>query len=744
MRKTFLFSVLFFLASLLLPAQQAKRVYVTLDVSGSMTGNKYALANYTTQMIVTLCDVDDEVFMIVYGDDKCLSKEKDPLKVIQKPMDDLKFSLFAGGESQFQDIQGFIKVYKPSQDKQNWLFIIGDGMWATEGYPKDCEKFKKIVKKGDLNVCYLQTCDNLNAHTDFTQFVETLGVVDIGKSDLNPKTIKDGSDHFAKKILGFSEVSLKTKKSSDKCLTIKAELPLTEFVLVYQEETPPEALPNISSVIVDGKELNVVLKGTPTTIPLDPYAIKLSGRVWRVKSTDPIKAGTEIEVCFDKSIKLENVNIYPLVKDIEFCGVGFTPVGQQLQQVNSNTFSICEKENKAKVRVELSKASTGNLPEELLKKTNVVVRANNKEYKANYKDGGFECEIDLIDEETQYYAECDCPGYFHRVTPITTIVKTECDSKPQNYNVVEKPKTELPSVTFQYLKERSIRGVFTDEGDGKTLDPKKFDIEVEVENGFLYEDPKVTFDGDTIVIDIRPKGDWCECLFPENLDFRIVSTPKEGAFEDEDKQYSKTVHPFNIKVEKERSWLSRCFWVLVTIGCLLLFIFYLRALLRKRRFKKSAKIKNTYMELKAGVQRESSLQDGMRLREKGFFPWFKRWLAPFPDERRTQFWQTPEAGSITFVAGRSKETVDVVHSSFDEHKLHMDTYDPNDEDDKKRKLLEMGTIRVYVQRQYKGRLEYDSGSRDDEKYYRIALIVLMLASIASAVVLTVLMIKSFM
>ena len=68
-----------------LPAQQAKRVYITLDVSGSMSGNKYVLANYTTQMIVTLCDDEDDVTMFIYGENRKLLDEKNPLSIIQCP-----------------------------------------------------------------------------------------------------------------------------------------------------------------------------------------------------------------------------------------------------------------------------------------------------------------------------------------------------------------------------------------------------------------------------------------------------------------------------------------------------------------------------------------------------------------------------------------------------------------------------------------------------------------------------------
>ena len=245
-----IFSVfLFIFLTLSLSAQESKRVYITLDVSGSMNGNKYALANYTTQMIVTLCDDDDEVYMIVYGVEECLSKNNSPLKLIQKPISNIKFGNPKSTSSEFEDIICFNNVYKPSDNKQNWLFIIGDGDWwysptLTTKYKKDKDRFREIIKKGSLNVCYLQTEHTLDKVTDFTKFADSLGIVDIRKSDINPSTIKDGCNYFARKILGFSELSLKVKKSGQKCINIKAELPLKGFYLVYQDEVKPNQLPN--------------------------------------------------------------------------------------------------------------------------------------------------------------------------------------------------------------------------------------------------------------------------------------------------------------------------------------------------------------------------------------------------------------------------------------------------------------------------------------------------------------------
>lgn len=736
-------------------SRQSKRVYITLDVSGSMTGDKYVLANYTTQMIVTLCDDDDEVHMLLYGVEKCLSKENNPLELLHKPMGTIKFAPFPTSSSstfystEFGDIRGFNSIYSPSESKQDWLFVIGDGYWSTDAevFSADREAFEKNVKNGHLNVCYLQTCHKLDEYTDFTKFVETLGVVDIGKSDINPSTIIKGCDHFAKKIMGFSEVSLKKKKLGQKCISLKAELPITEFILVYQDQTKPDKLPDIDKASVDGNNLKVKLKGTPTTIPVKTQASEatLSGNVWRVKANKPIPANSKIEVCFDKAIDLDKISIYPIVKNVEFDGTCVAPVGTKMKKLKDNTFSICRDENTATVRIELTEASKENLPEALLKKTTVVVKANNKEYKAKYKNDGFECEIELINEETSYYAECDCPGYFKRVTPITTIVKGDCEPAIKEMTVVERPAIEFPATTFTTLKANPIRATLIEEGTYNTLDPGKFDFTIEVENEFLYDKPRILFDHDTIVLDIRPKGEWCECLFPDTVKIKVISTPKEGAFEDENKQFNQTVHPIKFKLEKDRPWFSRCLWVLLAIAGLGLFLFYLWGLMKKNRFKKSGRIKERHLELHGSQWVMTDWKQGRRLREKGFAAWVNRWLVPFRDERNTLSWTSapPYAGSITFVAAELKNKVYMTRESFNAQKMRMASFDPNNKNDK-RKLIKVDPISIYKDGSCCGELKYDSGKRDDEKYYRIVLWILILADIVAIVSLVALMIRSFL
>ena len=252
--------------------------------------------------------------------------------------------------------------------------------------------------------------------------------------------------------------------------------------------------------------------------------------------------------------------------------------------------------------------------------------------------------------------------------------------------------------------------------------------------------------GDTVLIDIRPKGEWCECLFPEDLNIKVTSTPKSGASFGDDKQYMGTEHPIHINVLKNRTWFSRCLWVLLTIMGLSLLIVYFVMLLRKNRFKKYARIKHTYMELIGSIRRESDEQEGFRLRRKGFLAWVNRWLVPFPDEKRTEQINTPPAGSMTFVAADSREYVNFTRASFDPDKMEMGDYDmENDEvDGKKPELIEMtDPIRITEKKRYEGQLIFDPGFKNDERGYRTFIGALILICAASIVTLLVLMIKSF-
>ena len=746
--KRVLLTIAFLLSVLALSARQDKRVYITLDVSGSMTGDKYALANYTAQMLVTLCDDNDEIRLIIAGKENSLSRTGDGLRSLQHPINRIPLIPF-GADTDFEinDIIVFNRTYRPSKTKQDWIFIIGDGIWDYDArFDPAVKDFAKIVEKGDLNVCYLQTGSSLVENNGFTQFLETLGVADIGKSSVDPNSIRSGCDRFARKILGFSDVPLAINKTGSRSITLKTELPVLGFYLVYQDEVDPKNLPNLEKVSADGQTLQTEHRGTPTTIPTKDsrVSVDLSGNVWKVSSRDPLPVGTEIEAVFDRDVDPANILVYPIVDNVEFGAIGLLPGGKQLKQVDSHTFTICRDESTAWVRTELTEKTKEALPETVLKDTKVIVKANNKEYEAKYKNGGFECEIDLVEDETQYYAEAEYPGYFKRVTPIMTITKAECSSpSPKDLPVNQLEDLDIGVVPFRDLRDGSITFTILDSKSKEVLDPDLFDIQLKTENDYLYDELIVDVqDDNTITVKARPKGNWCECFFPDSLKLTLVSTPKEDAYKEYGKNYEQSKKTIRMKILKDRPWLLRCWWVIMTIIGLLLLFFYLSAMQRKRRFKKSAMVSPTYYDYR-GRKIE---QSGFPLRKNGFKAWLARWFWP-GSEQNTLYWSKPNVSSLKFIASDSFDAVLLPkEGNIDPTTMTISGYNPKKDTTPKEpiKLGNKGRITVTAPNgKDDGYLTFTSGNEAGGSGYRLLLGILRIASLIAVAVLLFLTVRSF-
>lgn len=745
---------LFVLLSFSLAAQQAKQVYITLDVSGSMYGAKYELANYTTQMIVSLCEKNDDVYFVIGGNVYNLTSYSNPLSFLQQPIKTIDLSA-----TENADIIKFCKVYKPSSKKQNWLFVIGDGDWDYPNCPSSFSVgttlLRTIVENNTLNVCYLQTGESLGERNPFTDFASSLDVVDIRKSDINPVTIELECDHFARKILGFSNVSLGLKKGEPHEVTFSLKLPVSEFLIVYQDETSPNYLPNIRQVSANGQSLHCQLKGTPSTEKLSPLFgtmeyyywrshVSLSGKVWKVKSSSPIPVGQSVTVSFDKDVDLNNVRIYPICKNIttkDFIPVPIS-IDRQLEDLHSGTYAICREKDKATIIISLSENAEKTIPEELLKNSKVKVLANNTKYTASYENGHFTCDIKLKSDKTPYNAEIDIPGYLHLTTPFQTIEKTDkCEEEKEieKDNTVDTVLPPVPIGEVQFQQHMVLKFTLSDKKSKKLLNPNDFDLGVTLENSFLFEDPKITVRGDTIYLFIDTKADWCECLLPKELKGNITASPKKGIVFENGKVYSRAIQPFQANLKRD-TWLARCKWALCVIGGLIILIIYLRMLLRKNRFKKNAMI-NPYSWSK--IKDEYIPMGGYRLRKKGFAAWFSRWFLPF-DEKRSIAMNTPLA-NFTFTATESRSRIKFPKSDFNQDTMIVTGYDPAfaKKKDTHIKLPDGGTIELLKNDGSKdGKLQFVAGKKNDEGFYHFLLGLFVLADTAAIVFLFYLMIKA--
>ena len=183
-----------------------------------------------------------------------------------------------------------------------------------------------------------------------------------------------------------------------------------------------------------------------------------------------------------------------------------------------------------------------------------------------------------------------------------------------------------------------------------------------------------------------------------------------------------------------------CQWILYLIGGLFLFIFYLRLMLRKKRFKKNAMINPSAW---SKTKDEYIPMGGYLLRKKGFAAWFSRWFLPF-DEKRSISMNTPLT-NFTFIATESRSRIQFSKSDFNQDTMIVTGYDPAHakKKDTHIKLSDGGVIELLKSDGSKdGKLQFVAGKKNDEGGYQFFLGVLIVLALAAIGILIYLMIKA--
>lgn len=416
--------------------------------------------------------------------------------------------------------------------------------------------------------------------------------------------------------------------------------------------------------------------------------------------------------------------------------VMITPSPKGLRQVDDRTSAICLYDDKALVTVELEGEGNFTLSKQSLKKTQVLVYANGRTYNAKLVGEAFECEIDIEQDTTSYYAVVECPDpEFKLQTEQHFIVRTnDCD--PGRIPMTYGETIHAGGVDLADLKrgDTPVDVVFSDKEGYRDVNLDDYNVEVENESLFVEE---VTVGKKDNILQLTPKlrGDWCDCFLPDSLSFRVTLLPKDP------KSGAKPIEmPVVIGVERHSSWMSRCSWVLMAIGALLILFLYLRSIFRKRRFKKHAMVTPVYYDRYGEEVDDGS---GQRLRKTGLAAWFARWFLP-GTEKRTLSFESPEAGSLKFIASESVEMVEMPKACIDRETMEVDGYDPDTDREPSRpiKLGANAKINVIKSNGTKdGYLYFTPGRARDGGGYRLFLGILMFVDIAAIIVLILLMIR---
>ena len=316
----------------------------------------------------------------------------------------------------------------------------------------------------------------------------------------------------------------------------------------------------------------------------------------------------------------------------------------------------------------------------------------------------------------------------------------EDDQAVQTYTRTDTlPAVELRGITLQQLKrDVNVGGVLKDPGS-LTINPTRYDVTAESDYDYLFDGIDAMVVGDSILLHFRPRNEWCDCFVPKKLRVNVVLVPNF----DEGDGAARVVIPVVVPVDKEGTWLSRCLWVLLSCGGLLVLIFYLMLLLRKNRFKKNAMVTPIYFNY---YGKPIDDQGGTLLRKKGLIAWFARWFLP-GDERATLQWDSPSA-TISFVAADSNDVVNLPkRGNIDTRDISISGYDPKRDTAPEQPYMLGTNGRINIKKSdgsKAGHLIFTSGDRNDGVAYRLLLIILIGVSALAILVLLLLMVRGLM
>ena len=736
-------------------AQKPKRIYITLDVSESMAGNKYVMANYAAQIISVFAGEDDAVTLYYFGQAQDLSS-------VLKPFENLD-SRKKRTYNEISDLTRFLNDYRPNPGYEDWLFIIGDGDWSMQkgGYDSKTEfdatwtRIESCPWFGDgrLNVCYLQTSDNTDDQTVFTDKLTALKsspghpTIDIRKSDDSAESVLGNCLYFANRILGFSVESIVITQAGSQCVTFKSEFPLDRFVLMYQSVTKGKL--DIDSVHFGQETVpagDILLKGNPSTEPLlKGNGPLLNGAVWEVRYPQGIPANEEIQVCFSQEMTAADLKLYPYV-DVSLQMTPYTEAMDALLPAGPSLFKMSDQEERVLVKLRATDKHGNKFPPPLMQKMDVKLSVGGTDFPASFSpvDTTFQVVLEMPKDTLSYFSRVESPGYFSRITPNQTVLKSADLRPPEQVSLITLPEQSFSSVRFDSLIDGNAFGGQVADSLFNVLIPfGAFDEQTVSDlNNYSYADKvslKVNPDG-TMEFTHVPHSTWCECAYPDTLHYSVTLRSQDG-FLYEGKIYEGFRIPVSAPIEK-RGWWARCrLYVFLSIGLFLLFLYFI-SLWRKRRFGKDASVKAIYYNR---FQEEVDNGYQMPLRRRGLGAWLVRWFWP-SDERRSLSFVSPDV-NLSFVAGETYSSVNAITAGVDREMVLFDSLNLDDEQPlpKQVMLTDGATVTVMKNERAKdGYLQFLSGNSTDGHLARLFYLIVLLSIIAAEGLIIWTLLKSLM
>ncbi len=622
-------------------ANSSRRVVFVLDDSGSMTGEKYKVADYALQFLGSVLDDSDE-FYIVRGND---------LITIKHTHDDLR-AIEAWQQKQcdgFSLLKTAIPAFK-NDGKDNWLIIFSDGVWGDWNTYRGC-KGGDVAKDFDKeysafynsirpNVVFIQTLrersERASSSLESALLKDYKLVVTHTITNGDVEELSKDLSLVTQEILGTSQ-NRDFKKVGDQSIEYTPEIPLKGFIVYYEDEILYNTVPQVTDLkstfpLVISEHFQNCNDATP---PVGELIALISSFLYHVKPAGNglIPAGKQIRINFDRRVNPSKIRILPFA-ELEF-NVGF--VGKfKSQDPENGVYEICEDLKEYEVVLEGKNLTGITDTNGLLKSLKVIVKSNDKSYEAGYSNGKLTCMVPVKADTSMLSIQIIKDGYLDKMLKTIVLIRKVCDISGKT-DTVPGGQIQFPDIALStFVDKICSEGFLYVRQTGQPLDPKDFDL-------VLFDAPMGTsFDVEVVGSGYRIclKKNLCNCFMREGTyagKYRAKSkNPNYESIEGE----------WKINLKTDQPWYLRCLKLLLFILFLILFLLYIILLFKKPRFRRGSYIQTK--RVSQFYEDERSINYGaLRKLPTGII---SRYLIPIIPERTT-------VGSLILEATRTSSIV---------------------------------------------------------------------------------------
>lgn len=294
--------------------QQKKIVYVVLDDSGSMSGDKWSYANYAVQVLAGLMNEGDELHLY-YLNKNDVQRVDLSAAGIANSLGSISRATASGGTpfATVSKAQQAINARKVEEGAKYWLFVISDGGYAGIGDIDDVRnEFLKFVDAGIGNRHYPLEMVFCTIGSDARR-IDTNSKVAAELTEKGiycyhaerEKDIVERMGEIADRISGRSRLKGNDLKKLDSTtIEVKSDIPLFNFMVLSQNNSA-----KLTSVACSGGTSLRVSRTAPIKAPDPIFTKAMTANVFTVEAgKGHIPPGT-YTLTFDKAVDLNNIAV---------------------------------------------------------------------------------------------------------------------------------------------------------------------------------------------------------------------------------------------------------------------------------------------------------------------------------------------------------------------------------------------------------------------------------------------------